>query len=35
SNQERRDALAPWIEHYNTERGHTALNGLPPTSRLS
>ena len=35
TNQERRDALAPWLEHYNTERRHTALGGQPPTSRLS
>lgn len=35
SNQQRRDALAPWLEHYNTERRHTALAGQPPTSRVS
>lgn len=35
SNQQRADALAPWLEHYNTERRHTALGGLAPTSRLS
>ena len=35
SNQQRADALAPWLEHYYTERRHTALGGLPPTSRLS
>ncbi|PKZ40746.1 IS481 family transposase [Kytococcus schroeteri] len=35
SNQARRAALAPWLEHYNTDRGHSALRGLPPTSRLS
>lgn len=35
SNQARRDALAPWLESYNTERRHSALGGLPPTSRLS
>ena len=35
SNQARRDALAGWVEHYNTERGHSALHGLPPTSRLT
>ncbi|MFQ6157786.1 integrase core domain-containing protein, partial [Micrococcus luteus] len=23
-----------WIEHYNTERCHSALGGKPPTSRL-
>jgi len=35
SNDERAAALAPWIEHYNTQRRHSALGGLPPTSRLS
>jgi transposase InsO family protein len=35
TNQERADALAPWLEYYNTRRRHTALGGLPPTSRLS
>ena len=35
SNAERTAALAPWIEHYNTQRRHSALGGLPPISRLS
>ena len=35
TNQARRDALAPWLEHYNTQRHHTALGGKPPTSRLT
>jgi transposase InsO family protein len=35
SNDARAAALAPWLEHYNTRRRHTALGGLPPTSRLS
>ncbi len=35
SNDARRVALAPWIEYYNTRRRHSALGGLPPTSRLS
>ena len=35
SNDERAAALAPWIEHYNTQRRHSALAGLPPTSRLA
>ena len=35
SNDERAAALAPWLEQYNTQRRHTALSGLPPTSRLS
>ena len=35
SNDQRSAALAPWLEHYNTERRHTALGGHTPTSRLS
>ena len=35
SNDQRSAALAPWLEHYNTERRHTALGGHPPTSRVS
>jgi transposase InsO family protein len=35
SNDQRTAALAPWLEHYNTRRRHTALDGLPPISRLS
>ena len=35
SNAQRTDALAPWLEHYNTRRRHSALGGLPPISRLS
>ncbi len=35
SNQARRDALAPWLHTYNTERRHSALGGLPPISRVS
>ncbi len=34
SNQARAAALAPWLEHYNTRRRHSALGGLPPISRL-
>ncbi|UUW87348.1 IS481 family transposase [Pimelobacter simplex] len=34
SNDERVAALAPWLEHYNTERRHSALGGKPPISRL-
>ncbi len=34
SNAQRAAALAPWIEHYNTERRHSALGGRPPISRL-
>src|SRR5215213_10117688 len=35
SNPDRAAALAPWLDFYNTRRRHTALGGLPPTSRLS
>jgi transposase InsO family protein len=35
SNADRAAAFAPWLEFYNTRRRHTALGGLPPTSRLS
>ena len=35
TNDQRAAALAPWLEHYNTQRRHTALGGLPPISRLS
>jgi transposase InsO family protein len=35
TNQARRDALAPWLEHYNTRRRHSALGGKPPISRLT
>jgi transposase InsO family protein len=34
SNADRAAALAPWLEHYNTRRHHSALGGLPPISRL-
>ena len=35
SNAERSAALAPWIEHYNTQRHHSSLGGRPPVSRLA
>ena len=35
SNDQRAAALAPWLEQYNTQRRHTALDGFPPISRLS
>lgn len=35
TNTERAKALAPWVEHYNTQRRHSALGGLPPISRLT
>jgi transposase InsO family protein len=34
NNALRTAALAPWLEHYNTHRRHSALGGLPPVSRL-
>lgn len=34
SNADRTAALAPWLEHYNTERRHSSLGGQPPISRL-
>jgi transposase InsO family protein len=34
TNEERAAALAPWLQHYNTERSHSALGGRPPISRL-
>ena len=34
SNDERAAALAPWLEHYNTQRRHSALGGKAPISRL-
>jgi transposase InsO family protein len=34
TNNDRAAALAPWLEHYNTERRHSALEGRPPISRL-
>jgi transposase InsO family protein len=35
SNTDRTAALAPWLDHYNNQRRHTALDGHPPASRLS
>lgn len=35
SNSERAELLAPWVQYYNTQRRHTALDGQPPISRLS
>ena len=32
---ERRAALDPWLHLYNHHRGHTALKGLPPASRVT
>jgi transposase InsO family protein len=35
SETERRAALDPWLHMYNHHRGHTALKGLPPASRVT
>lgn len=34
TNAQRTAALAPWLQHYNTQRRHSALGGHPPISRL-
>jgi len=34
SETQRRNALDPWLHIYNHHRGHTALGGLPPASRV-
>lgn len=34
SNQQRTEALAPWLDYYNNERNHSALGNKPPISRL-
>ncbi|MCX4755596.1 IS481 family transposase [Kitasatospora purpeofusca] len=34
SEQERRDAYPAWLHTYNHHRGHTALAGKPPASRV-
>ncbi|AAT89916.1 transposase [Leifsonia xyli subsp. xyli] len=35
TNADRTATLAPWLEHYNTGRRHSALGGHPPVSRLA
>jgi transposase InsO family protein len=35
SNADRAACLPQWLEHYNTRRRHSSLNGRPPLSRLS
>lgn len=35
TNDARTEALAPWLDHYNNRRRHSALGGHPPISRLS
>lgn len=34
TNIARTNALAPWLDYYNTQRRHSALGGRPPISRL-
>ncbi|MFC9225312.1 IS481 family transposase, partial [Streptomyces hygroscopicus] len=34
SEQERRDTFPDWLHTYNHHRGHTALKGQPPASRV-
>ncbi len=34
SEQERSDAFPGWLHTHNHHRGHTALKGQPPTSRV-
>jgi transposase InsO family protein len=34
SESERRAAFPDWLHTYNHHRGHTALGGLPPASRV-
>lgn len=35
NNTHRLDTHTPWVEHYNTQRRHPAIEGQPPTTRLS
>ncbi|WP_035856099.1 IS481 family transposase [Cryptosporangium arvum] len=35
SEAERQGAFAPWLHFYNHHRGHTALGGLPPATRVT
>jgi transposase InsO family protein len=35
SNDQRAQALGPWLDFYNTQRRHTALGGRPPISRVA
>ncbi len=35
TNTARTEALAPWLQHYNHERNHSALDGHPPISRVT
>ena len=33
SNDQRTEALQPWLHYYNNQRNHSAIGGLPPISR--
>jgi transposase InsO family protein len=35
SNHDRLAALDTWVEHYNTQRAHSAIGGRPPITRLA
>jgi transposase InsO family protein len=35
SNHDRLTALDSWVDHYNTQRAHSALGGRPPITRLA
>ncbi|OQZ87679.1 IS481 family transposase [Mycobacterium alsense] len=35
TNEARSAALAPWLEHYNNQRRHSAIGGKPPITRVS
>jgi transposase InsO family protein len=35
SEAERGEAFADWLHNYNHHRGHTALDGKPPASRVT
>ena len=35
SNDERSATFDTWLHMYNHHRGHTALGGLPPASRIT
>jgi transposase InsO family protein len=34
SHRDRATALPHWLDHYNTQRPHSSLDGLPPISRI-
>jgi len=35
NNQERRDSLTAWLDHYNNKRPHSALGHQPPATRIN